>query len=386
VNPNWLAANGLANSSQNIYQINYTGSGTITLQFIFDCANNASQTPVQTVISTDCNTVDPSILANIPLILTSNTNVTYNITVAHSQTVFVQNIPEGVYVVNINPAWLALNGLINTQPNFTVVYSGSGLLNLSFYLLCDPNAPVQGCVTGYVFCDINNSGMMNPNEPGIANVPVIITLSNTTQVTVYTDANGYFSYTDTMSSASLGQIVFVQIDPVYAANSDITFPLGPVTSFYLCSQAQPLFFPANCSNVPACADLWSTVQPWIGYFQNQNNQIKIQWGNYGPNAPGDYTLTLVYPADVTPITSTIMNPNYTIVGNSIVWTLNSASHQLFIFGLSYLSLCLLELQVEPFTNITLVSRRPTTVILKTTMVIYRCLWATATTPMIKRLI
>jgi uncharacterized repeat protein (TIGR01451 family) len=325
VSPNWLAANGLANSSQNIYQINYTGSGTITLQFIFDCADNASQTPVQTLISTNCNDVDPSILANIPLILTSNTNVTYNITVAHGQTVFVQNIPEGVYVVNINPAWLAQNGLINSQPNFTVVYSGSGVLSLSFYLLCDPNAPALGCVSGYVFCDNNNNGNMSSEEMGIANVPVLITLSNGTQVTVYTNANGYFSYTDTMSSSNLNQAVIVQIDPIYADNSNISFPLAPLTSFFLCAQAQPLFFPANCSDVPACADLWSTVLPWIGYFQNQNNQIKIQWGNYGPNAPGDYTLTLVYPADVTPITSTIMNPNYTIVGNSIVWTLNSAS-------------------------------------------------------------
>jgi uncharacterized repeat protein (TIGR01451 family) len=89
---------------------------------------------------------------------------------------------------------------------------------------------------------------------------------------------------------------------------------------------QPLGLGVNCGGTPTtCSDLWTTVTPWIGYFQNQTNYIHLNYGNYGPGAPGNYTVSLTYPAGVTPITSSINNPNYTISGNTITWTLSNSN-------------------------------------------------------------
>jgi hypothetical protein len=66
------------------------------------------------------------------------------------------------------------------------------------------------------------------------------------------------------------------------------------------------------------------VTPWIGYYQNSTAYIRLNWGNYGPSAPGSYQLTLTYPAGVTLISSTIQNAGYTISGNTITWSLNSS--------------------------------------------------------------
>jgi uncharacterized repeat protein (TIGR01451 family) len=91
----------------------------------------------------------------------------------------------------------------------------------------------------------------------------------------------------------------------------------------LSSITQPLAIPVYCAgSATACSDLWTTVTPWIGYFQGQNATIRLNWGNYGPGAT-PYTLTLNWPVNVTLNTSSILNPNYVINGNSITWTINS---------------------------------------------------------------
>jgi fimbrial isopeptide formation D2 family protein/uncharacterized repeat protein (TIGR01451 family) len=49
-----------------------------------------------------------------------------------------------------------------------------------------------GTVTGYVYSDLNNDGVQQPNEPDLANVPVVITDSLGHTTTVTTDANGNY--------------------------------------------------------------------------------------------------------------------------------------------------------------------------------------------------
>jgi uncharacterized repeat protein (TIGR01451 family) len=86
------------------------------------------------------------------------------------------------------------------------------------------------------------------------------------------------------------------------------------------------YLPVNCGGSTAsCADLWTTVTPWIGYYQNSTAYIKLNWGSYGPGVAGTYTLTMTYPAGVSPVLSSIQNSNYTISSNTISWNLNSAS-------------------------------------------------------------
>jgi uncharacterized repeat protein (TIGR01451 family) len=84
----------------------------------------------------------------------------------------------------------------------------------------------------------------------------------------------------------------------------------------------PGFIALNCNTT--CADLWTTITPWIGYYQNTTATIRLNWGNYGPAASGQYTLTLTYPSGVNPVL-TSLNSGYSISGNTISWTLNSSS-------------------------------------------------------------
>jgi uncharacterized repeat protein (TIGR01451 family) len=85
------------------------------------------------------------------------------------------------------------------------------------------------------------------------------------------------------------------------------------------------YIAVNCGGTTTtCADLWTTVTPWIGYYQNSTAYVKINWGNYGPGAAGPYTLTMSFPAGVTVNTSTIANGG-TVSGNTITWNLTSAS-------------------------------------------------------------
>ncbi|NBP29667.1 MAG: T9SS C-terminal target domain-containing protein [Flavobacteriia bacterium] len=84
--------------------------------------------------------------------------------------------------------------------------------------------------------------------------------------------------------------------------------------------------PINCGGGAgnACANLWTTVTPWIGYYQNSIAYIKLNWGNYGPSSSGNYTLTFSFPAGVTVNTASINTPGYTIAGNTITWNLTNA--------------------------------------------------------------
>jgi protocatechuate 3,4-dioxygenase beta subunit len=58
-------------------------------------------------------------------------------------------------------------------------------------LLCDP-APVE--VGNYVWVDVNQDGIQDPNEPPFANVPVTLICNATTYGTTTTDSNGHFYF------------------------------------------------------------------------------------------------------------------------------------------------------------------------------------------------
>ena len=69
----------------------------------------------------------------------------------------------------------------------------------------------------------------------------------------------------------------------------------------------------------SCADLYSNVGPWIGYYQNYTNFIKFKMGN-NSNTPQSVIVEIVMPPGVTPVPSSFDYP-YTVSGS--ILTLNA---------------------------------------------------------------
>ena len=182
------------------------------------------------------------------------------------------------------------------------------------------------CYSGYIFCDANGNGIQNVGEAPLMGAPITLgwTTTNSASVTVYSDSSGYFSYCGSIYGVT--SVAMATVSSSWLTNNTYSMPnannvftiVGSMT--YI---TQPLSIPVYCAgNVTPCSDLWTTITPWIGYYQNQTATIRLNWGNYGPGAT-PYTLTLNWPLGVNLVTSSIQNPNYVINGNSITWTINS---------------------------------------------------------------
>ena len=207
---------------------------------------------------------------------------------------------------------------------------------------CDSYAVIDAtmdtiCVSGQVFCDQDNNGIMNSGELPLANVPVTLSVQNpvssTISVTVFTDASGYFSYCGQLSSITNN--VSASINPQWLSAHGYV-ALAPSVNLAGSSSAgttTPGMIAVNCSPTP-CADLWSNCN-WTfwggGIFQGMPALMTLGWGNNGPNAVGSYTLSLTIPAGVTLNTSSIVNSNYTISGNTITWNFTSSQNNFTMF-------------------------------------------------------
>jgi uncharacterized repeat protein (TIGR01451 family) len=234
--------------------------------------------------------------------------------------------------VSINPNYLANMGYTTSFPVIDVMgldcqSGGSQILNSIPIQCANFNPYPYLCYSGYIFCDANGNGIQNVGEAPLMGAP--ITLSNTTlggnTITVYSDSSGHFSYcgsiygVTSVAVASVSQSWLTNNGSTLPNNNNIFTILG--SSSYI---TQPLSIGVFCAgNVTACSDLWTTVTPWVGYYQNQTAIIRLNWGNYGPGGT-PYTLTLNWPFGVNLVTSSIQNPNYIIAGNTITWTFNSS--------------------------------------------------------------
>ena len=239
------------------------------------------------------------------------------------------------FAISISSNWLTQHGyvLLNNNGNNmsyilgTPCNSGVPVSNVNYPLSCGGTVTPTMCYSGYVFCDANGNGVMNTNETPIGGAPVTLynttTTSNSSSVTVYTDSTGYFSYcgqfsTSTYLLATISQswLSYNGYNPTVGVITLIGSPAGTTNTG---------FIGINCGGTTTtCADLWTTVTPWIGYYQNSTAYIKVNWGNYGPGAAGNYTLTMNFPAGVTVNAASIGNGG-TVSGNTITWNLNSAS-------------------------------------------------------------
>lgn len=338
IDPAWLSANnyviGNIIPSPNIL----ISTGVSTTLITLNCASQTTMLCATGQVYCDAN--DNGVLDNgeTPI---ANAPISINGTVAYSNTSGFYNISypgtiNNSYVLTMSANWLTQNGysiLNNNGNNVTNILgtpcnSGTPGSTVNFPLSCGGNVTPTFCYGGFVFCDANGNGVMNVGEAPIAGAQVqLFTQPNsTTSVTVYTDSTGYFSYCGPFVGTS--NIILAQVSPTWLIYNGFTGPTSYTTlQGFVTAQVQPGMIAVNCGGTTTapCADLWTTVTPWIGYYQNSTAYIKINWGSYGPGIIGNYTLSFTYPAGVSPILSSIQNTNYTISGNTITWNLNSAA-------------------------------------------------------------
>jgi len=237
--------------------------------------------------------------------------------------------PGDTIQISINPNYLLNLGYTGVDPTITylghdALYSDS--LQTNIPLQCSNFNPFPVlCYEGNVFCDGNGDGIQNFGDMPLVNAPITIDNyqgGSTTAITVYSDSSGYFHY----CGAIFGVSGYAQatLSSTWLANNGYTMASNNI--FYIfgdtLASSQPLPIPVQCNN--QCTDLWTTVTPYDGYYQNQTARILLNWGNYGP-AVTSYSLQLTWPQGVTIQTSSIQNPNYVISGNSITWNLSSNS-------------------------------------------------------------
>jgi uncharacterized repeat protein (TIGR01451 family) len=236
--------------------------------------------------------------------------------------------PGDSICISIDPNYLLNMGYQGASPTLNYLgydVNGGWDIDTTFTLQCSNFNPFPVlCYEGNVFCDGNGDGIQNIGEMPLVNAP--ITIDNyqgggTTAITVYSDTSGYFHY----CGAIFGVIDSAQatLSSTWLANNGYTMSNND-NVFYIygdtLASSQPLSIPVQCNNV--CTDLWTTVTPWVGYFQNQTAVIKLNWGNYGPEA-ANYSLQLTWPQGVTIQPASIQYPNYVISGNTITWNLGS---------------------------------------------------------------
>jgi hypothetical protein len=224
-------------------------------------------------------------------------------------------------VINLNANWSSMTGY--TGGVYTLLSENcdsNQVFNVG--LNCGTNTLPYNCYGGFVFCDSDNNGVFNSGDTPLTNVPVYIGANQgptASTALVYTDSTGYFMYCGQVGNAnyaiaSIGSS-WMNANGYTGTNLVTLIGMNSLTP-------NPGFIALNCNN--SCADLWTTITPWIGYYQNTTATIRLNWGNYGPAAPGQYTLTLTYPSGVNPVLSSL-NPGYSISGNTISWILNSSS-------------------------------------------------------------
>ncbi len=335
IDPSWLAANNYVIGNIIPSPTVTVGSGTTTTLITLNCA--AQTTLLCATGQVYCDSNDNGMMdsgetpiANAPIsvngtVVYSNANGIYNIS--------YPGIINDTVLLSMNANWLTQHGyaiLNNNGSNLNYITgtpcnSGLPINTINFPLLCGGTVTPSMCYSGFVFCDSNGNGVMNPNEAPLAGAPVILYNNSSTNssVTVYTDSTGYFTYCGQYSTSTY---VFATISQSWLTYNGYNPTVGVITLVGSPAGTSNIGYIAiNCGGTTTtCADLWTTVTPWIGYYQNTTAYVKINWGNYGPGAAGNYTMTMSFPAGVTVNASSIANGG-TVSGNTISWNLNSAS-------------------------------------------------------------
>lgn len=335
IDPTWLAANNYVIGNIIPSPTVTVGGGTTTTLITLNCASQTTMLCATGQVYCDANDNGVMDASETPI---ANAPISVNGTVAYTNTNGMYNISyPGVIndtaVLSLNSNWLTQHGysiLNNNGSNINYILgtpcnSGIPVNTINFPLNCGGTVSPTLCYSGFVFCDANGNGVMNANEAPLAGAPVILynTSASNSSITVYTDSTGYFSYCGQMSTSTY---LIATISQTWLTYNGYNPTVGVITLVGSTSGTTNTgFIAVNCGGTTTtCADLWTTVTPWIGYYQNSIAYVKINWGNYGPGAAGNYTLTMNFPAGVTVNASSIANGG-TVSGNTITWNLSSAS-------------------------------------------------------------
>lgn len=335
IDPTWLAANNYVIGNIIPSPSVTVGSGTTTTLITLNCTSQMTMLCATGQVYCDANDNGVMDSGETPM---ANAPISVNGTVTYTNANGMYNISyPGVIndtaVLSLNSYWLTQHGyaiLNNNGSNLNYILgtpcnSAIPINTINFPLSCGGAVSPTMCYSGFVFCDANGNGVMNPNEAPLAGVPVILYNNSGTNssVTVYTDSTGYFTYCGQYSTSTY---VFATVSQPWLTYNGYNPSVSVITLIGSTSGTTNTGFIAiNCGGTTnTCADLWTTVTPWIGYYQNSLAYVKINWGNYGPGPAGGYTLTMSFPAGVTVNASTIANGG-TVSGNTITWNLNTAS-------------------------------------------------------------
>ena len=331
--PNWLASYGYVLSGITPSSVNINSGGAFTFLISLGCTPTSTVQCVSGQVYCDMNNdglmnsgESPIANATINILYNGMNFVTYTNGSGNYNYTYTGVTADSLEVW-INTNWMSATGYTSSASIFQSITSqgcnlGATPVPVNFGLNCTSNLPTN-CYAGYVFCDVNNNGVMNVGEYPIPFAPVYLgtATSGNTNITVYTDSTGYFSYCGQFNSSNTVtawlNTQWLGYQGYTATNTVLTLQGSTIAN------PTPGYFGVNCGGT-SCSDLWTTVTPWIGYYQNSTAYIRLNWGNYGPSAPGAYQLTFTYPAGVTLIPSSIQNAGYTISGNTITWTLNSS--------------------------------------------------------------
>lgn len=330
VDPVWLNQNGfIATVVPSVMTVSGPTS-TFTTQILLICQTIPDAQCISGTVFCDLNgnglydQGSETVIPNAPVNIQVGGTATYTATTDQNgnYSVVYYGVNQTPAIISISPNWLSINGYGTSNYSFTTLTTNCTQFNppVNFPLNCGAT-PNQGCVSGFVWCDANGDGDFDSNELPLSGAPIMLQ-GSINNVIVYSDSTGFFVYCGSML-AQTTVVGVINQNWLVSHGYSMTNPYYTMV-FMPSLNTQPVGFGVNCGGtLNACADLWTTVTPWVGYFQNQTNLINLNFGNYGPVAPGNYTVTLTIPAGVTPVTSTIDVPGYTIAGNTITWNLNS---------------------------------------------------------------
>ena len=334
INPTWLTNNGFIVTSNSGSWVNVgPNGGATTIAFGLTCdsiAVNQSCVAGLVFCDVDSNGLYSSIdtpIMNAPVMISvpGQTITAYTDMNGYYSAGFTQTIGTPA-VITINQNWMTLNGYNYMMGPTTVLTGNCSTPNFSNIPIdCDNGNPCNNsaCASVYVFCDANNNNVFDAGELPVIGAPVqFMTSSINTIATVYTDSSGYAEY---CSNSFPNTYLFAQINNYWLQQHGYGNTTGLLTLLTSNNQTStPGMYSLNCGSGNTCADLWTTVTPWIGYYQGQTNYIKLNIGNYGPGTASTYTVTMTFPSGVTPVTSSINLPGYSISGNTITWNLTNA--------------------------------------------------------------
>ncbi|MFM8595728.1 MAG: T9SS type A sorting domain-containing protein [Flavobacteriales bacterium] len=347
----WLINNGyqVQNSVPNS-TITSPGTSITTYAFTLICNQNQQQLCATGQVYCDAN--DNGVLdsgetplANAPISANgvttyTNANGVYNLS--------YPGIMNDTIALSLNANWLSQNGytVLNNNGNNTALILGTlcnastPVANVNFPLQCGAPITSVNCFGGYVFCDANGNGIFDAGETPLYNAPVQLFsgITTTNSITVYTNNLGYYQYCGNFPSTSTS--IIGQVSPTWLGYNGYT-STSPFITITGSNNSQMIFgnIAINCGGTTAaCTDLYTSVTPWIGYYQNSTAYIKLNWGSYGPGVVGSYTLSFTYPAGVSPILSSIQNSGYVISGNTITWNLNSSATNFSAFDVIMFSI------------------------------------------------